>query len=186
MKSIIALLFSALFVSQLYSQRDGSFFFNEFSASVNYTELKDNNTDNRFGFGVGAYRSTLSERMFNVVFGFEFNRTSQFKNGIVYGHFAYLTDVVINTSSISIPLLTRVNIGHKTKFFFEGGIFLDIVTSGLGRINFGPSYGVGVKIPMSKHELIIKWDYKYGLNYWDYGYEAITNRYVRLQLGYRI
>lgn len=217
MKNIIALLFSALFVLQLQAQKDTLIFFNEFSGSVNQTVLNnDNNSESRLGFGFGAYLSGKSDKMFNLVVGFEYNGTKQFRKSVYGGRFSNSTDVTYSIRSISVPVLLRLNIGNNIKFFFETGIFLDIISGArkkgtnyiyifdqnwhyaikkssfnegakIGSYNVGPSCGIGLKFPVSKHELIIKADYKLGILSWDQVYDnPLTSRYMRLQLGYRI
>ncbi len=73
MISRIAVLILTLFFTQVYCQNDSSFFFKEFTISINRTNLKDSNTEGRFGFGVGIYGYFLNKKKVNVIFGFELN-----------------------------------------------------------------------------------------------------------------
>ena len=202
----------ALFI-QSFGQETNDFFFDEFNLSVNRTNLIDYNTDDRYGFGIGAYHSFLADRKLNLVFGIEYNRTSQFKKSIYAGHFAHATDLTYTLNCLSIPLGLRFNIGNKTKIIIEAGGFADLMISSnkkgtmhtylpdenlqvvyrefqidkkAGLTSYiGVYFGLGVQIPISKYELIIKPDYKFGINK-SSSYDNIYNRYMRLTIGFKI
>lgn len=63
----------------------------------------------------------MPEKKINLVFGFEFNRTSQFKKKIYEGRFANSTVITYKINSLSIPLNASLNFGYKTKIIFEAG-----------------------------------------------------------------
>lgn len=218
MKIWNVILINIFFVSQVSGQKDSSFFFNEFSLSINQTNITKGRTVDRLGFGMGAYHSFKTEKKINLSFGFEFNRTSQFIEKMYDGHVANSTDITFYANSISIPLMVRLNLGKKTKLYFETGVFLDLNYSarrkgimhtynptqnnqwvyveynfnektGVSKLNFGPSIGTGLKIPILKHELIFKIDYKFGiipLVGSEPGGDPIINSYLRLMLGFKI
>lgn len=198
------------FFFKLYGQKNRNyFFFDEIGVSVNRTNLKDNNTEDRYGFGIGLYHSFMSNKKFNFIFGFEFNRTSQFKNRMYEGRYAYSTDLIYNINSISIPFNLKFNIGKIPIIFFEAGVFMDLLINGnrkgimhkysysqnsyeefeinrkadLSSVNYGFAFGLGIRIPVDKFELIIKPDYKLGLlKLYSYN-NNIYNRYFRLTIG---
>jgi hypothetical protein len=214
-KSAIFAFLSFLFIFQARGQRENSYFINEFSLSVNRTMLYDDNTENRFGFGGGVYGTFLAKKKINILTGMEYNMTSQFKNEMYEGHYAYSTNVTYFLANISLPVTARINVGKKIKFFVEAGAFIDMCVgsrregtmhtyhmednyhfvytehtfSGGGdcaTFNYGPSCGIGLKIPVSKHELLFKTDYKCGL-YVLYDYlDQIENRYLRIMVGFII
>jgi len=189
---------------------------NEFSISVNNTTLRKDGAKDGVGFGLGAYRCFMKQRRVNIVWGLEFNYTSQFWDNVYGGHFSSDHDVKISYGCVSAPLDARINFGKKIKFFIEPGTFLDIPIfayskgtrisynfsqnmlshtidtteyKGLGGsnfLNYGLSFGLGLRIPVKKYELFIKTDYKYGFNQGHYGYEHISNCYLRLMLGFKI
>lgn len=203
-------------MSPLFSQWDSTIFFNEFTVSINRTAVKDNNTENRFGFGAGVYHSSSDRKMVNFVFGFEYNRTSQFKEGMYESRFTHFTDLTCYIQSISLPLAARINFGRTTKFFVEAGFYLDInlkavldgtrhyfgpnedwsgilITesefrkeTGVKTLNYGPSVGAGVKIPVAKHAILLKADYKYGIANLEEYHGTINNRYFRFMLGFKL
>lgn len=212
-------LLTCLFYKSVSGQESGKGFFedffNEFSVSLNRTDLRDDNSGNGFGFGIGTYYTYRRDRKLNILLGFEYNRTSLHKKYIDKGRFAHLTDVSYKINNLSIQPCLRFNIGSKTKIFIEAGGFTDIVlksrykgtlhssevvnnqlissvykTDGKAALpsSAGIYFGLGVRIPMSGFELVIKPDYKMGLTNWspDYYYQyGILSRYFRLNLGVR-
>ncbi len=52
--------------------------------------------------------------------------------------------------------------------------------------SFGFYLGLGIRIPVSKFELIVKPDYKFGINELYSYQEAIFSRYFRLNIGLKI
>jgi hypothetical protein len=57
--------------------------------------------------------------------------------------------------------------------------------AGISDINYGPSLGMGVRIPAKSIELIIKADYKTGLNTFNANNLNLHNQYYRLSVGIR-
>jgi len=214
MRYFIIILISLLFIVPTFGQDKTDFFFDEFSVSANRTNIKNENTSDRYGFGIGAYHSFLSDKKINLIFGTEYNRTSQFIKNMYEGHFANSTDLTYNINCISIPVGLRINIGKKIKFFIETGGYADLIISsnrkgtmhtylpdannhvvykdyqidekaGLSN-SVGVYFGIGLRIPISKYELIIKPDYKFGLNDLYSYMDDIYNRYFRLTIGLKI
>ena len=198
---------------QSYGQEENiDFFFDEFGVSINSTNLKDENTENKFGFGIGIYHSFMNDKKINLIFGFEYNRTSQFKKIMYEGHFAHTTDLTYNLNNLSIPINIRFNVGNKTKVFLETGVFADLIISSkrkgtmhtylpdqnnnivykeyeinekadLASINYGFVLGLGLRIPLDKFEFTIKPDYRFGLRKLYSYQDNIYNRYIRLSVG---
>ena len=211
MKNWTIILISILFVSKIYGQKDSSIFFNEYSLSINQSNLNIVNSSKTLGFGLGAYHSFSTEKTISGTFGFEFNSTKQFIKNMYEGHFSNSSNLTYYINSVSIPILARLNMGHKTKLFIETGLFLDLNINGkrkgtmetylpnqsnqieykkfdinekanISSPNFGPSLGIGLKIPILKHELIIKTDCKLGLRALDGSMDKVYNSYIRLML----
>lgn len=61
--------------------------FNEFIVSLNRTTVSDNNTEGRFGFGLGMFRAFFNQKRCNLVVGLEYNRSSQLKKFVKVWHF---------------------------------------------------------------------------------------------------
>ena len=193
------------------------FFFNEYSLSLNYSNLKNSNTEDRMGGGAGIYFSARNDKRLNFLFGFEYNRTSQFKKNMYEGHFANSYNVTYSFNVVSIPIAFRYNfyLGKKIKLFVEPSLYLDLYLSAerkgtmettmiypnnqfeivtkefnenidVSNVNYGPSLGLGLKFPISKHELIIKGDYKINLKKLASYIDDVNNQYFRLMLGFRI
>ena len=212
----ILTLIIGIFVLTKYSfgQEKVAIFFDEFSISVNRTNLKNYNTEDRFGFGIGAYHSFLSKNKVNLILGIEYNRSNQFKKYMYEGHFANSADLTYSLSCISIPMGIRINFGSKTKIFLATGGYADLVINsnrkgmmytyfpdqnnqvvnkefqinekaGLSN-SVGVYFGVGFRIPISKYGLIIRPDYKFGLNTLYSDVDNIYNRYFRLTIGLNI
>mgnify|MGYP000951970680 CR=1 FL=1 len=195
-------------------QDSNTVIFDEFLVSANRTVLQDGNTEDRFGFGLGIYHSFLPEKKLNIVLGLEYNRTGQFKKSMYDGHFANAANVTYSLNCVSIPFGLRANMGSKTKMFIEMGGFADLVVysnrTGTmhtylpdvnNQINYrefeidenarlsntiGAYFGVGVRIPISKYELVVKSDYKYGITKLYSDPEEILNRYFRISIGLKI
>jgi hypothetical protein len=195
-------------------QDSSRFFFDEYSFSANLSDVTNDNTNDRYGFGLGAYHAFLSEKKFNIILGFEYNRTCQFKKYMYEGHFAHATDLTYSLNCLSIPIGLRFNIGSGVIFFFETGGFADLVISSYRKgimhtclpdennvisctskaieekaglsSSVGIFLGLGARIPILKFELVIKPDYKFGVNK-IYSYQDdIFNRYLRLNIGIKI
>ncbi len=210
------LIISLIFLNILaFGQNDSALFFNEFCVSLNKTNVQDYNSNDGIGFGVGAYHTSLPDKIVNVLLGFEYNRTTQFIENMYEGHFANATDLTYSINSISIPVTARLNAGKRIKFFCETGFFLDLNVgarrkgtkhtylpdennqivykefeidekANISNINYGILAGIGVKVPISRFQLIIKPDYKFGIKaLYDYQ-DQIYNRYFRIMIGIEI
>lgn len=204
-----------LFVGQVSSGQDSNdFFFDELHISLNRTHLQDNNTEDRYGFGIGAYHLFLSDQKVNLVLGLEYNRISQVKKSIYEGHFAHATDLTYTLDCFSVPIGLRYNMGSKTKFFIETGGFADMVISSRrsGTLHtylpdennqikhtttaideqaelsnsFGIYFGLGIRIPIANFELIVKPDYKWAMNKLYSNQDVLFNRYFRINIGLKI
>ena len=212
MKRVLSFTLIILLFSKVYGQRDSTLIFNEFCLSINTTYLADGNTENRYGFGIAAYHTFFAHEIMNVISGIEYNRTSLFKKNIREDHLSRSTNLTYYLNDISIPIELRVNFGKKIKIFIESGLFLDCnigakrkgtkhtyypyqgdnienktFNIGIRRFNYGPVYGIGVKIPVRKFELVIKTDYKIGWEVlYDYEADQIINRYIRIMIGLKI
>ncbi len=215
MKNLILILAFIFSYSLTFGQGDSTFFFDEFSISLNETNVNDNNTNDGIGFGIGAYHAFSADKKVNLIIGFEYNKTSQFKTIMYEGHFAHSTDLTYYINSVSIPLTVRVNFGNKSKAFVETGPFLDLNIrarkkgtmhtylpnannqieyneyefdgkANISNLNYGISFGLGIDIPLSKYKLMIKPEYKFGVtSLYDYG-DQIFNRYFRIMIRVKI
>ncbi len=215
MKNLIVLLgLIFLFGEVSKGQERDDFFFHEFQVSLNRTTIENSNTEDRFGFGLGAYHTFMAEKKISLVFGLEFNRTRQFRKSMYQGHFANATDLTYTLNYISIPIGIKANVGSKTKVFVEAGGFADLLINAhrtgtmhtyLPDENNQMSYrktdidekvrlsngiglylGIGIRIPVSKFELVIKPDYKFGINKLYSYQDDIYNRYFRLNVGVKV
>jgi hypothetical protein len=210
-KKLIISFTAILISSVLFSQDQPRFSLDEVSISLNRTFVENNNTDGRFGFGAGIYHLFLEEKSLNVLIGLEYNYTVQYKKFGLVSHFSYSEDLTYHINSLSFPIGLRVNFGKKTRFFIESGGYADFTLystlkgtsysyypDSLYHVNYivqhfneqaglNNSYGIymglGVSIPLSKFEILIKSDYKFGLNNVDINYEEFYNRYIRLLIG---
>jgi len=199
--------------NSFYAQDVNEWFFDEVSISFNRTNLANDNTENRNGFGLGVYHSFFAKSMANLKFGIEYNRTSQFKLSMYEGHYAHATDLTYHLNMASFPLGMRLNIGKKVKVFIEAGGYADVMLkstrTGIMHTYFpdendqivnktypidekaklssvmGVYTGLGVRIPVSVFEAVIKWDYKLGLQDLYSYMDAVNNTYWRISIGIR-
>jgi hypothetical protein len=199
--------------NSLYAQDVNEWFFDEASISFNRTNLVDENTENKNGFGLGVYHSFFADKMANLIFGIEYNRTNQFKKSMYEGHYATATDLTYHLNMASFPLGGRLNIGGKIKLFIEAGGYADLMLKST-RTGFMQTYfpdengqivnktypidekaklssvmgvysGLGIRIPVSTFEVVIKGDYKLGLQDLYSYVDSITNTYWRISVGIR-
>ena len=157
----------------------------------------------------------MSDKNVNILVGFEFNQTTQFKESMYASHFSSIRDLTYYLNYLSLPVTARFNVGKKVLSFFETGLFVDLNVGSrrtgtqytsrpdgnnqyiyteteinekarVSSFNFGASIGIGVKVPISKFHLIIKPDYKFGLLALDDYGGHIVNRYFRIMIGVKI
>jgi len=199
--------------NSLYGQDVNELFFDEASISFNRTILQDENTENRNGFGLGVYHSFFAKKTVNLTFGLEYNRTNQFKGYMYEGHYAHATDLTYHLNMASFPVGVRFNIGYYFKVFIEAGAYADMMIKSTRKgimhtylpdennqivykdypidekadlsSVIGVYTGLGVRIPFSAFELVIKSDYRYGLNDLYSYMDSIYNTYWRISLGIR-
>lgn len=210
---LIISLFLA-FCIQSAGQDSVGFFLDEFQISLNRTTLQDDNTEDRFGIGLGAYHSFLADKRINILFGLEYNRTNQFKKDMYEGHFATATNVTYNLNCVSIPVGARLHVGNKLKLFAEVGGFADLMinsqrkgtmhtylpdenylitysqadfktNAGLSN-SYGFYFGLGVRVPLSKFELIVKPEYKCSLNELYSYQDNIYSKYFKMNVGLKL
>jgi hypothetical protein len=214
MKFCLVFLILIPLCNSLYAQDVNELFFDEASISFNRTNLADDNTENRNGFGLGLYHSFFAKSMVNLTFGVEYNRTSQFKRSMYEGHYASATDLTYHLNMASFPLGVRLNIGKKIRFFIEAGGYADLMLKstreGMMHTYFpdendqivykdypidekaklssvmGVYSGFGIRIPVSSFELVIKGDYKLGLQDLYSYMDTVNNTYWRIAAGVRI
>lgn len=120
--TVIILFFISFFLS---AQNDSIPFINEFGGTINKTRLNDEYSSNRIGYGLIAYHSGTKNKTANFIFGFEYNSIKFHKDIIWAGHFAYYKDLLISVNSLGFPILIRIGIGNRLRFFIELGARLE-------------------------------------------------------------
>ncbi|KAF0131360.1 MAG: hypothetical protein FD155_1024 [Bacteroidetes bacterium] len=215
MKQFIFVLGLTIILSKVTcGQNVQSFFFDEFAISANRSVNPGKAAEGLYGIGLGVYHSFRSDKKLNIITGIEYNRTSQFFESMYEGHFAHATDLIYTINCFSIPAGLRINFGTNLKVFIETGAFADLVfdSNRTGTMitylpddnnqmtytekeidqkvklsdSFGFYLGLGIRIPVSIIELIVKPDYKFGINELYSYQEAIFSRYFRLNIGLKI
>jgi len=154
------------------------------------------NNSNVSGFVTGLYNVFFNQKRCNLITGVEYN--VKFRNIILLendfrGRFHY----------IGIPVNARVNFGKKVKFFIEAGGFFDPIviekrifakheipankkTVFIHKPDFGFSGGVGLRIPIKKHEFLIKIDHKLTMRrFFDFSRTADLNGLWRIGVGFK-
>ena len=200
---LTALLFAVSVFGQEKKLEKKPFFFEEFSISVNRT--------NRFGGGAGMYHSFVLGKQFDLVLGMEYNYTSLFVDYISQGMHYFGHNMTFHIHAFSLPLTLRFIIGKNVKYFLESGMLIGILgvgssgdsyvvnphptpdnpwhtkpakLKGEGGLYYGPSFGMGVRIPMKGIEWIVKADYRINLKAFETaGY--LQYSYYRLSVGIR-
>jgi hypothetical protein len=174
-----------IFSVTVQSQNGSRSFFNEFGFSVNRTNVENDNTENRFGFGFGAYHLARNGKKLNLALGVEYNQTRQFKKSIYGGHYYSYSNITYSLNTLSIPASARLNLGN---FFLEAGGCIEFYVAAKRRgtthsyppgqvsevsdfkdiaditpLNYGPSAGLGFRLPLHSHEFFLKTTYRRGL-----------------------
>ena len=216
MKRLILFFTTLLFAVSVFGQevetQRKSLFFNEFSLSVNRTNVSSSGIENRFGGGAGVYHSFVLGQHFDLVLGLEYNYISLFADdGIKWSPRYYYDEIQIHT--FSPPFTLRFSIGKNVKYFLDAGVFLGVlVANEKGKainphptpenpqnllptqqteigVHFGSSFGTGIKIPMKQIEWIVKADYnielKTNIELEILEYAKCNIHYYRLCVGIR-
>jgi hypothetical protein len=202
-----------LFGNSLNAQDVNELFFDEVTVSFNRTNLANDNTENRNGFGAGVYHSFWADKKANLVIGIEYNRTNQFKKNMYEGHYANATDLTYHLNMVSFPVGGRYNFGTNIRVFIEAGGYADLMLKstreGIMHTYFpdennqvvykdypidekaklssslGIYSGLGIRIPVSSFEVVVKGDYRLGLmDLYSY-MDTIENIYWRISIGIR-
>jgi hypothetical protein len=196
----------------LNGQDSTRLFFNEFHLSITQTNVSNRNTENRIGFGLGVSRKFGKKKHFGAVLGLEYNLTRQLKYSVYGGHFYSYNEVIYTLGALTIPLKIRLVIGRKPGLILEAGGYGELihynrrhgttVTSSPGQpiqktefssgtdlslLNYGPSLGTGIELPIATLTLILKAEYRTGQI--DLGPSSATdifNRYFRFSVGLRL
>ncbi len=214
-RTLILIIGLAVMPYHSLAQNKRKFFLDEFQISANRIVPNENSSETGFGFGIGTYHTFRSQKMLNLLLGLEYNRLSQFKDFLYASRYPQAWDITLVANCMSLSFGPRFNIGTHTKVFFDTGIYADLVLkSQKSGTNYGciPEgvaticpliqvkedvrlshtkgiyIGTGLRIPISKIELIVSADYRYGLNPTAVFHESsvIYHRYFRLKLGVRI
>ncbi|PKP30062.1 MAG: hypothetical protein CVT99_14880 [Bacteroidetes bacterium HGW-Bacteroidetes-16] len=215
MKKLILSAILILIMIPSFGQQNSVQLFGEFRVSINRNGSFTPNTREKFGFGAGAYHTLKANEMIDVLFGFEYNRTSQYLESMYEGHVANSTDLTYSFHSFSIPITARTTVGRKVKFFVDAGAFVDFILAATrkGTMHtyspdenghfvynefdfservkvsypiYGVSVGLGIKIPLLKHEFLVRTESKYGINTIYNDIDSIFDRYYTLAIGYKL
>jgi len=209
---LTALLFAVSVFGQEKEKEKKPFPFNEFSLSVNRTNVSSSGSEDRFGGGAGMYHSFVLGKQFDLVLGIEYNYTSLFVDHVSQNMHYFGNNMTFHIHTFSVPLNFRFSIGKNVKYFLESGIFLGILVAsqsgdsyvinplptpdnpwstkpakldGDAGLHRGPSFGIGIKIPMKQIEWIVKADYKIDFKTIDAGHYYLRHHYYRLGVGIR-
>jgi hypothetical protein len=206
----IILLLAAPVFGQEEEKVKRPFPFDEFSISVNRTNMTSSKLQNRFGCGAGMYHSSTLSKQWNYLLGLEYNYTSLFADLISDGPRYHEENITFHIHTISLmPAAFRFNMGKNIKYFLESGLLLGVSIAnkkgeaysmnplptpenpdqyvstkpegGIG-LNGNLFLGIGMRIPVKGIEWVIKTDYNLGIS-------AITGykdfQYYRLGVGIR-
>ncbi len=187
-----ALLLSLLLGTVCFGQKEEKFPFNEFFVNVNSTVVADDNTENRMGFGFGAYHISRKESIARLLVGLEYNQTNQFKQKVITGRLSDESNIDDRFHEITSPIGVRFQLGGETQFLadlggslglivnsMENGTLNYIDTSGPGNperrettfddksvngIVLGSWMGIGIKVPVGNVKVILRSDIRYNFN----------------------
>lgn len=187
-------------------------FFNEAQISLNLG-LALSSQSNDWGFGGGLYHVFKNRKHLHWVAGIAYNYNQIFGGYQYISHFSHNENVIYKLNYLSIPLSSRFILGRKTQLFLEPGVFLDISLGGHysgtfvnyspdsngkfiyeyksfnGKIsqalgNPGISFALGSSLPIQKHRLSLRAEFKFGfIPLFEY-MSSLYVTYYRLTLAY--
>ncbi|UTW65310.1 outer membrane beta-barrel protein [bacterium SCSIO 12643] len=205
------LLIAFICITNLLSHGQGSkkSFRDELTVSLNRTVQLNKGIEPRYSFGFGAKHIFMANKIANILLGVEYNcirfHSSFYYQGLYYG----TADLNYKLHYLSVPLGIRINLQDNPTVFVETGVYMDFILNsnvqGTTHIfipskyggyinskeidesipiesNTGIYFAAGVKIPISKFELLIKPDFKLGFAPHIDRY-TFCNHYFRLNLG---
>lgn len=89
--------------------------------------LNNNSEDQTFfGGGFGANLVFRDAHVLSFKTGFEANFFHTWNESVTLSHMSGKSNVHYNFWNLSIPVLLRLNVGQKVKFFLEAGVYLGI------------------------------------------------------------
>lgn len=194
------LLFLSFCYYQVSSQFRSPVFFDEMLVSMNKTDLRGENVINHNGFGLTLNAVLAPEKRSNWIIGIEYNKLKLFRYNSSTSF-----DVTYRIHNLSMPITYRFGMGDNFKYFIEPGLFFDWNIKGIkegytlytGQPNYyqqtttkiGYNFGVltssGFEIPLLKHAVILKADYKLGTPIIYFFNEEVQARFYKFSLGYR-
>ncbi len=185
----VLVLFSALWA---IAQEPSQPFVSELSISVNQTYVADDNTEDRMGFGFGAYHISRTQSAARLLVGLEYNQTNQFKQRVITGRLSDESNIDYRFHEITSPIGVRFQFGGETQFLADLGGTLGLIVNSTekGTLNYldtsGPGnperrektfedksvngpllgswVGVGIKIPVQNVNVILRSDFRYNFN----------------------
>ena len=206
------LVLSFLLPHAAIGQEDSTFFFDQFTCTINQTIFSENIPVGEAGFGFGIYHTFRKNKIIELPLGFEFNRTSYLQEVIYESKYTTLYNAQFGMNAISVVLTPRISFGKKFKFILEAGVYGDSFarsrrTAHVNYSNysdtifkeydedkyihtapkFGIQAGTGLIIPIKNKAILVKLDYKifrfYELDY--YGHSKLSSN-IRLTLGFKL
>ena len=208
---IIIILIVIVNTANCQDEKKKDFFIDELY--ISYNRSVNVNTVSKDGFGIGLKILILDSENYNVVMGLSFNRTNQFNSHLILSSGNVLSNVTHNINSLSFPMYFRYYFDSSNKYFFQTGIFVDVMKgrvkgdyvdipkSGFGKTSYidrdaslnnpvlGLHIGFGVIIPMLGQKFILKPDFKFVLNNllgYNYTRDYLGNWYSRISIGIKI
>lgn len=115
----------------------------ELHASANHPFGK---TRTFYGGGFGANVVFMDERTLSIKTGFEANFFHTWNHSEYTGHMSSADSVHYRFWNLSIPLMIRLNVGKRTRFFAEAGVYLGIPIAGTSTFKY-TSYGTSPQNP---------------------------------------
>lgn len=187
----------------IYAQeKTKKFFFNELHLSVNRTDVANDNTENRLGYGVALHREGKKGAYLSKVFGIEYNKTSQFYDLGDVDKSTTLYNVEYDYHALTFLGMLRFTYGQKLKLVAHTGIYGDLGLSAnyegetidletvkgntvSSSLNFGPIFGLGVVFPFRNYEFMLNYSYRLGLRNLKAGRDRYLNKYFNFSFGIR-
>lgn len=209
---LLVLISTRSYTQQSNDEVDWSVFgqiFNEVDLSANFSVYSD--CKNNFGGGVAVRHIFFNDLWINLGIGIEYSFTQYKRKYALEVLGTYYSEPDVAFHNITIPGIVRFCVGgEKLKALFEVGLYAEvsmpritvdyattningqtIVESGKYKLspafNGGPQAAIGMKIPVGRHDIILKGQYRFGIRRnlaQSELYQNFTNDYVSFNVGF--
>lgn len=156
----------------------------EIGISVNQLLAKNDNIENRTGFGISLKRIWRADKKINIISGIVFNQIHYLEKTIITDNSTYYKNMDFRLYDFVLPFIIRANFGNKYKLYVEAGPSVDFMPFLIGKgteiyttytgnirsseisgefgaqnLNLSLNAGIGFKFPVKKLNFFVASNY---------------------------